>query len=149
MDNLDDNNQLKKLLKEIGCHHFFYDTYEPHLNLMHESFMEAMQNTLKNSNEQLDAALCKAWNQFWDIIKSNMCLGIKNQRHIYLMQSITPVEMEDLRAIWKEVRKYGLDVCENTVTLVAFKVIQFNVNFNSPTFRPTMSCLISIKLICR
>lgn len=33
MENKDDPSGMKKLLNEIGAHHFFYDAAEPHLEV--------------------------------------------------------------------------------------------------------------------
>jgi len=55
--------RLAKLLEELGCHHFFYDTVEPHLEIMHEGFMESMQHLLKGTSEALDRKLETAWDK--------------------------------------------------------------------------------------
>lgn len=92
---------------------------------MHEGFMLALKNLLENSNEQPDQTLLRAWNQLWDIIKINIGRGISNQRRIYLIQCITPIEMTNIRKIWEQIRKFGLEQCGNFVTVSALKVHNF------------------------
>uniref|UniRef100_A0A0N4WE19 DUF1957 domain-containing protein n=1 Tax=Haemonchus placei TaxID=6290 RepID=A0A0N4WE19_HAEPC len=37
MENLEDRECMRKLLNEIGAHHFFYDACEPHLEVFLQS----------------------------------------------------------------------------------------------------------------
>lgn len=123
MDTLDDENGMSRVLQEIGSHHFFYNAYESHFELMHEGFMEAMRVLLDKSNEQLDSTLCRVWDQFWGIIKTNVALGINNERRKYLLQALTPIEMEDVGSMWEKIRKFGLDACGRTLTTTALEVV--------------------------
>lgn len=63
MDALDDINQMEKLCQEIGAHHFFYDAYEPHLEIIQEGFIESMRLLLLGTTERLDEQMEHAWNQ--------------------------------------------------------------------------------------
>ncbi|KAI6189550.1 hypothetical protein M3Y97_00020600 [Aphelenchoides bicaudatus] len=135
MDNMDDKQGMAKLLMEIGTHHFFYDAYEPHFELMHEGFMQAMRQLLENSNEYPDSTLCRSWNHLWDIVKTNIGRGIANQRRIYLLQCVTPTEMQQVRSIWKQVKQFGIEKCGNIVTGTALKtyneqIIRYKINLS-------------------
>ncbi|KAI6219035.1 hypothetical protein M3Y99_01676700 [Aphelenchoides fujianensis] len=76
MDNLDDSYAMGKLLHELGSHHFFFDTQESQLELLHEGFMEALGDLLKDTREQPDDTLRRSWNELWNLIKTHMAIGI-------------------------------------------------------------------------
>ncbi|KAH7705700.1 Protein GLB-5 a [Aphelenchoides avenae] len=121
MDNLDDPNGMAKLLQAIGAHHFFYDAYEPHLELIHDGFMKALKELLADTTESLDERLENAWNQLWNTMKSNIGYGIALQRHAYLAQCLTPSEMHGVQKMWKRVKDFGLEECGKLVTGIALK----------------------------
>lgn len=43
MENKDDPIGMRKLLNEIGAHHFFYDASEPHLDVAEAVIQPVMQ----------------------------------------------------------------------------------------------------------
>jgi len=105
MDNLDNMHSMAKLLREIGFHHFFYDAYEPHLELMHDCFLEAL-----NTNQgPLDDELVTGWNQFWTQMKANIGYGIGIQRQNYLKECVTYPEMNSIRLMWEKVKDQGFE----------------------------------------
>ncbi|KAI6213908.1 hypothetical protein M3Y94_00207000 [Aphelenchoides besseyi] len=121
MDNLDEPYGLAKLLQELGSHHFFFDTQESQLELMHEGFMKALKLVVENPDEVPDESLRRSWNKLWDLIKANMSIGISNQRHLYLAQCTTAIEMENVREMWMKVKESGLTKNGTIVTTTALK----------------------------
>ncbi|KAI6233630.1 hypothetical protein M3Y99_00899500 [Aphelenchoides fujianensis] len=122
MDNLDDSYAMGKLLHELGSHHFFFDTQESQLELLHEGFMEALGDLLKDTREQPDDTLRRSWNELWNLIKTHMAIGISSQRHIYLVQTVTSVEMTNIRGMWAKVKEAGLVQAGNIVSTTALKI---------------------------
>uniref|UniRef100_A0A914D9N4 Globin family profile domain-containing protein n=1 Tax=Acrobeloides nanus TaxID=290746 RepID=A0A914D9N4_9BILA len=124
MDSMDDINQMEKLCQEIGAHHFFYDAYEPYLEIVQESFVETMKSLLMGTTERLDTQLENAWNQFWSKIKADLGYGIALQRHAYLAQCVTPSEMIQVRQMWDLVKKHGLEDAGKMVTAAALRTYE-------------------------
>ncbi|KAI1720451.1 GLoBin related [Ditylenchus destructor] len=125
MDNLDDYAALSRLLQELGSHHFFYDAFEPHLELMHDSFIEALKKLLEGTSEAIDEELQNAWDQLWHKIKVNMGYGISLQRQIYLTQCVTPSEMKTVRAMWDKVKQnQDMLSCGEEVASTALKLYE-------------------------
>uniref|UniRef100_A0A158PA72 GLOBIN domain-containing protein n=1 Tax=Angiostrongylus cantonensis TaxID=6313 RepID=A0A158PA72_ANGCA len=82
MENIDDRDYMRKLLNEIGAHHFFYDATEPHLE---HTFLESLRNLLVN-DERMDVDTEQSWKLFLRDIKTFMGEGIAIQRNTYLRQ---------------------------------------------------------------
>lgn len=59
--NVNNPRKAKHLLQEIGTHHFFYDAYEPHMEVFQEGFVNAMKSVLAGA-EELDQATEASWN---------------------------------------------------------------------------------------
>ncbi|KAI6200197.1 hypothetical protein M3Y96_00707400 [Aphelenchoides besseyi] len=121
MDNLDEPYGIAKLLQELGNHHFFFDTQESQLELMHEGFMKALKLVVEKPDELPDESLRRSWNKLWDLIKANMSIGISNQRQLYLTQCTTAIEMENVREMWMKVKESGLTKNGTIVTTTALK----------------------------
>ncbi|KAE9548849.1 hypothetical protein FO519_007941 [Halicephalobus sp. NKZ332] len=117
MDNLNNMHGMAKLLREIGFHHFFYDAYEPHFELMHECFLEAL-NTLQGP---LDADLIAGWNQFWTQVKASICYGVGIQRQTYLKECVTYLEINSIRLMWEKVKERGLEEVGEKIVRYAIK----------------------------
>lgn len=129
MDNLDDEHAMAKLLHQLGAHHFFYDAYEPHLELFQEGFIAALKSSLTSTADELTPSLEKAWKRLWRIIKKNMGNGIATQRQVYLAQCMTSIEMRYIRKMWDQVKNFGLHkagmVCTKAALKVSYLFLQF------------------------
>uniref|UniRef100_A0AC34R126 Globin family profile domain-containing protein n=1 Tax=Panagrolaimus sp. JU765 TaxID=591449 RepID=A0AC34R126_9BILA len=124
MDNLDDMHGMAKLLREIGAHHFFYDAYEPHMELMHDSFMNALNLT----QGPLEPDLVTGWNQFWLQIKTSIAYGIGIQRQNYLKECMTQPEMTSIRNMWDKVKERDLDEVGQKIVKYSLRSYQAYIN---------------------
>ncbi|KAK5968661.1 GLOBIN domain-containing protein [Trichostrongylus colubriformis] len=119
MGSLDDRECMRKLLNEVGAHHYFYDACEAHLEL----FEQAMLHTLRTSltgDSKMDAATEQSWVEFLKDVKTYIGEGIAIQRNTYLRECMTPNEMIDIRSKWEKIIDFGLPeageiVCERAI----------------------------------
>uniref|UniRef100_A0A914VYF8 Globin family profile domain-containing protein n=1 Tax=Plectus sambesii TaxID=2011161 RepID=A0A914VYF8_9BILA len=105
--NIDNIRVLSKTLEDVGSHHFFYDAYEPHLEIVQEGIIAAMRQ-LPSGPHSLHPRLEEAWVEVFGVIKSFIATGIEIQRAKYLAQCVTPDEMVEIRAMWVRVNAHGL-----------------------------------------
>ncbi|KAK0411682.1 hypothetical protein QR680_005779 [Steinernema hermaphroditum] len=107
MENLDDVGGMSRLLQEIGTHHFFYDAFEPHLELLQDVFLTTIKELLEGSTEAVDDRLERAWLQLFTQIRAHIGHGIAMQRLTYLAQCATTKEIESVKEMWEKVKDYG------------------------------------------
>ncbi|CAD5230148.1 unnamed protein product [Bursaphelenchus xylophilus] len=124
MDNLDDEHGLAKLLQQLGAHHFFYDAYEPHLEVFQESLLHALKSVLIDTAEAPDDNLLRAWTRFFVMVKRHINLGISHERKNYLIQCMTSMEMKYVKKVWGQVKEYGLDKAGSICTGIALKTYE-------------------------
>uniref|UniRef100_A0A914YE93 Globin family profile domain-containing protein n=1 Tax=Panagrolaimus superbus TaxID=310955 RepID=A0A914YE93_9BILA len=130
MDHISDYHQMTKLLRDIGCHHFFYDAYEPHLELMHEGFIHALSATIMDSG--MDEDLKNGWNQIWQILKKHIGQGIAIQRQNYMTECVTKAEISNVKAQWEKIiEEYGIKEAGEAVTKEAMIVCFFLFLFHT------------------
>ncbi|TKR87012.1 hypothetical protein L596_011492 [Steinernema carpocapsae] len=108
MENLDDVGGMSRLLQEIGTHHFFYDAFEPHLELLQDVFLHTIKDVLQETTESVDKRLENAWLQLFTQIRAHIGHGISMQRLNYLAQCATPKEIEMVKEMWEKVKEYGM-----------------------------------------
>ncbi|CAI5452506.1 unnamed protein product [Caenorhabditis angaria] len=106
--NKDDRNGLRRMLNEMGGHHFFYDACEPHFEIFRECFLAGMKMVL-NGGDALDEEIEQSWIMLLETIRTHMSEGIEIQRLNYLSQTIIPAEMDEVKEHWKRVREFGLE----------------------------------------
>lgn len=128
MDNISDFHQMTKLLRDIGSHHFFYDAYEPHLELMHEGFLHA----LEQHPDPVDEDLKNGWNQIWDILKLHIGEGIAIQRQNYMTECVTKAEITGVAGQWEKIKDYGIKEAGEAVTKEAIIVSQHTHTHHEP-----------------
>ncbi|CAD5226149.1 unnamed protein product [Bursaphelenchus okinawaensis] len=124
MDNLDEDNGVSRLLHQLGQHHFYYDAYEPHLELFQESLLEALKTVLFDTNEAPDENLLRAWTRFFIMVKKSINAGIAHQRRNYLVQCVTALEMKYVKKVWGQVKEYGLDKAGAVCTRIALQTYE-------------------------
>ncbi|XGW02656.1 hypothetical protein V3C99_014584 [Haemonchus contortus] len=119
MENLEDRECMRKLLNEIGAHHFFYDACEPHLELFEQALLFALRNTLPGDSK-MDEQTEHSWIEFLKDIKTFIGEGIAIQRNTYLQECMTPLEIDGIRSKWRKIGEFGLQeageiVCERAI----------------------------------
>uniref|UniRef100_A0AC34G924 Uncharacterized protein n=1 Tax=Panagrolaimus sp. ES5 TaxID=591445 RepID=A0AC34G924_9BILA len=117
---------MTKLLRDIGCHHFFYDAYEPHLELMHEGFLHALTTNIVDP--EIDEDLKNGWNQIWQILKKHIGQGIAIQRQNYMMECVTKAEISSVKAQWEKIlESYGIKEAGEAVTKEAIIALDLTI----------------------
>ncbi|VDK18529.1 unnamed protein product [Anisakis simplex] len=106
MENLDEPDCRDALLQQLGVNHFFYDVCEPHFEVFHSAFKESMRTTL-HGTDALNENLEQAWNMIFEIIKSNMCVGLSTQRYDYLSRRMTPKEFIIVKSTWHKAKVFN------------------------------------------
>ncbi|CAI2355474.1 unnamed protein product [Caenorhabditis sp. 36 PRJEB53466] len=106
IQNKDDRNGMKRMLNEMGAHHFFYDACEPHFEVFQVCFIEAMQLVL-NGGDALDEEIEQSWICLLQNIRLHIGEGIKSQRLNYLSQCLLPREMKEIEDDWKRIEEFG------------------------------------------
>uniref|UniRef100_A0A7E4VX32 GLOBIN domain-containing protein n=1 Tax=Panagrellus redivivus TaxID=6233 RepID=A0A7E4VX32_PANRE len=120
VDHLDDIHAMAKVLRELGAHHFFYDAWEPHFELMHEGFMDALVHLTSTLEEDLE----KGWNQLWSHLKVNIGMGVAHQRQLYLTEAVTLHEMNSVRSTWDRIKDSGLEAAGQILVKEALKTYE-------------------------
>ncbi|CAB3398959.1 unnamed protein product [Caenorhabditis bovis] len=116
----DDVHSFRRMLNEMGAHHFFYDACEPHFDVFQECFIKGMKLVL-NGPEALDDEIEASWNSLLRTIKIHIAEGIAIQRVNYLSQCLIPKEMEEVRENWAKVMEFGYQKAGDILCDVAFK----------------------------
>nr|ABO31389.1 globin [Caenorhabditis elegans] len=60
IQNKDDKSGMRRMLNEMGAHHFFYDACEPHFEVFQDSLLESMKLVL-NGGDSLDDDIEQSW----------------------------------------------------------------------------------------
>ncbi|CAI4220977.1 unnamed protein product [Auanema sp. JU1783] len=136
MENKDDSAGMRKLLNEIGAHHFFYDACEPHLDVFEEGIIESMKTVLHGVHS-LDEQTEASWRMLLLEIKTYMSEGISIQRNTYLKQCMTGQEIDYIRKRWISVTEFGLletgrQLCEIALRTYAELLNKYNINMPMP-----------------
>ncbi|GMT11043.1 hypothetical protein PFISCL1PPCAC_2340, partial [Pristionchus fissidentatus] len=120
MENKDDSLALSRVLNEVGAHHFFYDAFEPHLQLFEDAMITAMKKVLTGI-DKLDDETEKSWRILLQLTRTHLVEGISIQRTSYLKQAITPQEHTEITEIWARVEEYGLEEAGIRLCKTAFE----------------------------
>ncbi|CAP29202.2 Protein CBR-GLB-5 [Caenorhabditis briggsae] len=120
IQNKDDRNGMRRMLNEMGAHHFFYDACEPHFEVFQDCLLESMRLVL-NGGDALDDEIEHSWICLLQTIRLHMGEGIEIQRANYLSQCLIPKEMEEVKENWKKVELYGFRKAGITLCESAFK----------------------------
>ncbi|WKY11614.1 hypothetical protein Q1695_003301 [Nippostrongylus brasiliensis] len=140
MENMDDRDCMKKLLNEIGAHHFFYDACEPHLELFEQGMIHSLRTTLVG-HVKIDESTEQSWTLFLKDLKTFMGEGIAIQRNTYLRDCMTEPEITEIRSKWSKVEEFGLQeagqvVCERGIRTYTTLITSHKMDLVIP-FRPT------------
>ncbi|GMR59377.1 hypothetical protein PMAYCL1PPCAC_29572, partial [Pristionchus mayeri] len=143
MENKDDVISLTRVLNEVGAHHFFYDAYEPHLELFEDAMIEGMKKVLKGV-EELDEATEKSWRALLQLTRKHLVEGISIQRNAYLKQAITPQEHTEIIQEWSRVEELGMEeagtrLCETAFKTYSSLLSQFDLALPLPIIPTTNS----------
>ncbi|KAF1751203.1 hypothetical protein GCK72_017757 [Caenorhabditis remanei] len=136
IQNKDDRNGMRRMLNEMGAHHFFYDACEPHFEVFQECLLESMRLVL-NGGDSLDDEIEQSWICLLQTIRLHMGEGVEIQRANYLSQCLIPKEMEEVRDNWSKIesygfRKAGILLCESAFESYSILLKMHNLSMTLP-----------------
>ncbi|KAK6754326.1 hypothetical protein RB195_013370 [Necator americanus] len=146
MENMDDRECLRKLVNEIGAHHYFYDACEQHLDLFVDAMITTMKKTL-GGPIKMDTGSEQSWQLLLNDVKNFMGEGIAIQRNIYLRQCMTSSEILDIRSKWERIVEYGL---QDAGKIMCTKAIQsYGRLLESHNMRPVIPFRVTTDILSR
>ncbi|KJH48112.1 hypothetical protein DICVIV_05818 [Dictyocaulus viviparus] len=138
MENMDDRDYMRKLLNEIGAHHFFYDTCEPHLELFAHIMLRSLQNPAIN-DQKMDADTEQSWKRFLSDVKNFIGEGVAIQRNTYLRECMTSTEIANIRSKWEHIVAFGMQEAGEILCKTAIK------SYNTMVMAHNLSMLMPFK----
>lgn len=93
---------LKHILHDIGNRHFFYDTIEPHFEILGEALMVSLKFN-QNGSARFTSQIETACTKMFKVVQGAMQKGIATARQNYLKTALTPHEMVTVAQLWERV----------------------------------------------